>query len=102
MLQPTQHTCAVKQSYQISGLNIDEWPPCVKLFMTESLTVQRVEVVQSVRHCSNRFFLENQPVISIAKSEGKRKQTQLARGFLKMGFCSFQTLQRHSNLEQDK
>jgi hypothetical protein len=27
---------------------------------------------------------------------------QLAREFLKMGFCSFQTLQKHSNLEQDR
>jgi len=40
--------------------------------------------------------------MSIAESGGKRKQTQLARGFLKMGLCSFQTLQRHSNLEQDR
>jgi len=67
--------------------------------MTESSTVQRVAVVMSVRHSD---FLENQPVMSIGESGGKRKQTQLARGFLKMGFCSFQTPQRHNNLEQDR
>jgi hypothetical protein len=40
--------------------------------------------------------------MSIVESGGKRKQMQLAREFLKMGFCSFQTLQKHSNLEQDR